>query len=146
MTATAGRVAGWYDDDADAAVLRYWDGTGWTPHTTGRPGEPAHFRTLRLSESAGEASDRPDDHEPDRDATRRIEPREHTTVPTSPAAHGGQVAHAARATRATPVDDGSSVPVAASARPVGQLTVVGAVTAGASLVVACAALAVALGR
>ncbi|MGH3706170.1 MAG: DUF2510 domain-containing protein, partial [Agromyces sp.] len=25
--------AGWYDDEADAALLRYWDGTAWTPHT-----------------------------------------------------------------------------------------------------------------
>lgn len=31
------RGAGWYDDEQDAAVLRYWDGTSWTPHTTVRP-------------------------------------------------------------------------------------------------------------
>jgi len=31
------RVAGWYDDERDAATLRYWDGASWTPHTTARP-------------------------------------------------------------------------------------------------------------
>ena len=31
------RVPGWYDDEADAASLRYWDGRGWTPHTAAKP-------------------------------------------------------------------------------------------------------------
>ncbi|GAA1759272.1 NINE protein [Agromyces humatus] len=25
--------AGWYDDEADADAIRYWDGSSWTPHT-----------------------------------------------------------------------------------------------------------------
>jgi hypothetical protein len=32
------RAPGWYDDAADAALLRYWDGTKWSPHTAPRPG------------------------------------------------------------------------------------------------------------
>ncbi|MET4158564.1 NINE protein [Agromyces sp. PvR057] len=35
----ARRAAGWYDDEQDAATLRYWDGGSWTPHTTARPVE-----------------------------------------------------------------------------------------------------------
>lgn len=30
------RPAGWYDDEADAALLRYWDGAKWSPHTAPR--------------------------------------------------------------------------------------------------------------
>ncbi|WP_157002099.1 NINE protein [Agromyces laixinhei] len=33
--------AGWYDDEADAALLRYWDGTAWSPHTAPRPADAA---------------------------------------------------------------------------------------------------------
>ncbi|SIN90027.1 NINE protein [Agromyces cerinus] len=33
--------AGWYDDESDAALLRYWDGTAWTPHTAARPADAA---------------------------------------------------------------------------------------------------------
>ncbi|MGW9630265.1 NINE protein [Agromyces sp. NPDC055520] len=33
--------AGWYDDESDAALLRYWDGAGWTPHTASRPADVA---------------------------------------------------------------------------------------------------------
>lgn len=33
------RAPGWYDDEADASALRYWDGRGWTPHTVPKPVE-----------------------------------------------------------------------------------------------------------
>jgi hypothetical protein len=33
--------AGWYDDESDTALLRYWDGTAWTPHTAARPADAA---------------------------------------------------------------------------------------------------------
>lgn len=62
------RAPGWHPDETDAALLRYWDGSGWTPHTTARDdasAEPAH-RTLRLADAV-----------PD-----------HTTVPTPPAVGG----------------------------------------------------------
>lgn len=29
--------AGWYDDEADASRLRYWDGAKWSPHTAPKP-------------------------------------------------------------------------------------------------------------
>jgi seryl-tRNA synthetase len=32
--------AGWYPDNQDATLLRWWDGTQWTFHTKGRPGPP----------------------------------------------------------------------------------------------------------
>jgi hypothetical protein len=31
--AAESRPAGWYDDQADADAIRYWDGSAWTPHT-----------------------------------------------------------------------------------------------------------------
>lgn len=33
-------VAGWYDDPADARLLRWWDGQAWTGHTRPRPSAP----------------------------------------------------------------------------------------------------------
>ncbi|WP_187432588.1 DUF2510 domain-containing protein [Agromyces mariniharenae] len=43
------RAAGWYDDDADAAILRYWDGAKWSPHTAPRPPhDDAHERLVAL--------------------------------------------------------------------------------------------------
>lgn len=33
--------AGWYDDESDTALLRYWDGTAWTPHTAARAADAA---------------------------------------------------------------------------------------------------------
>lgn len=47
--------AGWYDDESDAALLRYWDGTAWTPHTAARPADAAP-NPLR---AAGAAADAP---------------------------------------------------------------------------------------
>lgn len=41
MTPEPARAAGWYDDDADAALLRYWDGAKWSPHTAPRPADAA---------------------------------------------------------------------------------------------------------
>jgi hypothetical protein len=65
VTREAARPPGWYDDEADAALLRYWDGHRWSPHT------------------APKAAPRPDDvagH-----TLRLRAPDEHTTVPLPPA-------------------------------------------------------------
>ena len=35
------RPAGWYDDEADADAIRYWDGSAWTPHTAPRSTDDA---------------------------------------------------------------------------------------------------------
>lgn len=35
------RAAGWYDDESDAALLRYWDGSAWSPHTAPKPADAA---------------------------------------------------------------------------------------------------------
>lgn len=37
MTSEPARAAGWYDDETDAALLRYWDGAKWSPHTAPKP-------------------------------------------------------------------------------------------------------------
>ena len=75
------RTAGWYDDDTDAALLRYWDGTNWTPHTAPRPGhedrhDDAHDDWHdRLAALFGSAS-------PSVTVTVPLRaPDEHTTVP-----------------------------------------------------------------
>ncbi|MDQ0893407.1 NINE protein [Agromyces ramosus] len=39
MSPESPRPAGWYDDEADASRLRYWDGSDWSPHTTPRPSD-----------------------------------------------------------------------------------------------------------
>ncbi|MGR2752874.1 DUF2510 domain-containing protein [Agromyces arachidis] len=63
MTASV-RAAGWHPDETDAALLRYWDGSGWTPHTTARSAahSEALQRTVRLASA----------------------PSDHTTVPVPP--------------------------------------------------------------
>jgi hypothetical protein len=37
---TGNPPAGWYDDDDDGPVLRYWDGSAWTTHTAPREAPP----------------------------------------------------------------------------------------------------------
>lgn len=62
MTSTA-RPPGWHPDETDTALLRYWDGSGWTPHTTRADSSTeALHRTVRLEQG----------------------PPDHTTVPTPP--------------------------------------------------------------
>ena len=34
-----GLVAGWYEDPGDPAMVRWWDGGGWTAHTRPRPSD-----------------------------------------------------------------------------------------------------------
>ena len=41
MTPEPARAAGWYDDETDAALLRYWDGAKWSPHTAPKPADAA---------------------------------------------------------------------------------------------------------
>ena len=41
MSTESPRSAGWYDDEADASQLRYWDGGAWSPHTAPRPTDAA---------------------------------------------------------------------------------------------------------
>lgn len=125
MTAGAARPCGWYDDATDGALLRYWDGTGWTPHTAARaelavpPAEQTRVLgpELGLTARLPHASSTPD----------------HTTVPTA----------------SSPAPAPAPSPAAgllADHDRMSPLPVLGAITAAASLVVAVAALGVALGR
>jgi hypothetical protein len=85
---SAPRAAGWHPDETDAALLRYWDGSGWTPHTT-------------RADAAAEALHR----------TVRLEPGppDHTTVPTPPAVATGRFA-----ARPAALPSGGSVTAAAA--------------------------------
>ncbi|RNB44094.1 DUF2510 domain-containing protein [Agromyces tardus] len=137
VTATPGRASGWYDDEADAAVLRYWDGTGWTPHTAARPAAAAGSARAPVSATAAAtesvfATVRLPVDDPAHPTATTL-----TTVPTPPerpAPHPAEPVASAAAS------------AAASARPVAPLSVLGAAAAAAALVLASAALAVALGR
>jgi hypothetical protein len=66
------RTAGWYDDETDAALLRYWDGAKWSPHTAPRPGHDGHDRLAALFGS---------DATPVTVTVPLRAPDEHTTVP-----------------------------------------------------------------
>jgi hypothetical protein len=73
------RAAGWYDDEADAALLRYWDGAKWSPHTAPRPGLDAARDELAALFGGAIAGD---SLAPDVAMTMRLRaPDEHTTVP-----------------------------------------------------------------
>ena len=138
MSAGERRPPGWYDDVTDGPLLRYWDGSGWTPHTSSRDADgpqpagtapatadvtPALEATHRIESILGAAA---------ADSSDAVSPPDHTTVPT-PA--GGP--------RSAPV----MMPTALAPSPrVWFVAAAGAITAAASLVVAFAALSVALGR
>lgn len=76
----AERSAGWYDDEADAAWLRYWDGRGWTPHTAVKAVASVPARP------GAAALDGDDDLAQPLMQTIRLVP-EHTTVPAPPGDH-----------------------------------------------------------
>ena len=82
MTAGRARIAGWYDDEADAALLRYWDGSKWSPHTAPRPTDAADAAHAHTAHSQiATLFDRIEA------TTLRLPPRapdEHTTVPLLP--------------------------------------------------------------
>lgn len=80
MTRESERRAGWYDDESDAALLRYWDGAKWSPHTVPKP--------------AGAGIDDVAGH-----TVRLRAPDEHTTVPVPPG-HDGPAASASWIARA----------------------------------------------
>ncbi|GAA1789240.1 DUF2510 domain-containing protein [Agromyces lapidis] len=133
--------AGWYDDEADATWLRYWDGRSWTPHTARKAGAPSPAAagapplapglvTALIPAPAGTfaaTADGADELAQPLMQTMRLVP-EHTTVPT---VHGSAVASASPfVTR--PVHSGDRLPRGRVA-----LIVVAALVAG-SLVVTLA--------
>ncbi len=80
MTSGRARIAGWYDDEADAALLRYWDGSKWSPHTAPRPTDATDAVDAADAQVAA-LFDRIEA------VTLRLPPRspdEHTTVPLPP--------------------------------------------------------------
>ncbi|MFD1722846.1 DUF2510 domain-containing protein [Amnibacterium endophyticum] len=40
-------AAGWYTDPADAAFLRFWNGSDWSEHVKPRPGLPVRLQQDR---------------------------------------------------------------------------------------------------
>jgi hypothetical protein len=80
VTSARARIAGWYDDETDAALLRYWDGSNWSPHTAPRPTDAADV-TVAAHTQIATLFDRIEA------TTLRLPPRspdEHTTVPLPP--------------------------------------------------------------
>lgn len=93
MTPEPAWPAGWYDDPSTAlgsrpsteprdhvALLRYWDGAKWSPHTAPKPAPAAASLGAAVDEVAGHT-------------VRLRAPDEHTTVPL-PAEHAGPAASA----------------------------------------------------
>ncbi|GAA2036258.1 hypothetical protein GCM10009819_21070 [Agromyces tropicus] len=76
-------AAGWHPDPGEPALLRYWDGSGWTPHTAsgGSSTAEAH-RTMPFPPHRGR-------HAPTPPGDDRAE---HTTVPDRPPPAGEEVA------------------------------------------------------
>lgn len=89
MTPEARRSPGWYDDEADAALLRYWDGVRWSPHTAAKPADAAadaFEQTLALfgaPTATAPTATVPTETVPTATMTRRA-PDEQTTVPLPP--------------------------------------------------------------
>lgn len=116
MTASDPASAGWHRDPTEPNTLRYWDGTGWTPHTSA-----AEVSARDPRAQAARTAEEPAMH-----ATMRLPERlsDTATVPLrTERPWGGPVADPR----------------------VRVLTAASVLTAVASLVVACAALGVALG-
>ncbi|MFF2275704.1 DUF2510 domain-containing protein [Agromyces sp. NPDC058126] len=144
----AERSAGWYDDEADAAWLRYWDGRGWTPHTASKAGAPSPATPgAPISEPALVAAFTPahvgalaatpdgaDELAHPLMQTMRLVP-EHTTVPTP---LGGAVASPSPFTT-RPVHSGDRLPRGRVA-----LIVVAALVAGSLVVTLASSVAVLL--
>jgi len=84
VTLETRRVAGWYDDQTDAALLRYWDGSKWSPHTAPRPADDA-AEPIDASDAIDEAT-----------SVRPL--AEHTTLPLPPE-FGVPAASGARSSR-----------------------------------------------
>jgi len=82
VTEGRARIAGWYDDEADLALLRYWDGAKWSPHTAPRPTDAADASHAHAAHAQiATLFDRIEA------TTLRLPPRspdEHTTVPLPP--------------------------------------------------------------
>ncbi|GAA1055863.1 hypothetical protein GCM10017608_14800 [Agromyces luteolus] len=81
MTASDPAAAGWHADPNEPRTLRYWDGTGWTPHTAARshvPNADATGTTIRLAAGLPEPS------------------VEHTTLPLAPGSRAPTGTDAAR--------------------------------------------------
>ncbi|GAA4381303.1 DUF2510 domain-containing protein [Agromyces bauzanensis] len=94
MTCEPDRRAGWYDDpstelrdhESDAAWLRYWDGTKWSPHIVPKPtiAEVETGSRLHVSALVDEAPGH---------TVRLRSPDEYTMVPLPPE-HDGAAASA----------------------------------------------------
>jgi len=120
VTASAPGAAGWLADPSAPRTLRYWDGTGWTPHTAAATDSPAATAATAATAETMEAALHLTARLPDAvddDATLPLPAG--ATLPTAP-----------------------TTPIAATAAR--RLALAGALTAAISLVVACAALGVAL--
>jgi hypothetical protein len=94
VTNEASRAAGWYDDETDAALLRYWDGTTWSPHTAPKPADAAAEPPVVAARPSDPLVQRIDPigaidaiDAIDESTTVRASasaPREHTTLPLPP--------------------------------------------------------------
>jgi hypothetical protein len=81
VTRGRARVAGWYDHETDAALLRYWDGRKWSPHTAPRP---TRATDVAISADSWDLAARFARIEATTLRLPTRSPDEHTTVPLPP--------------------------------------------------------------
>lgn len=100
MSPESPRPAGWYDDEADASRLRYWDGSAWSPHTTPRPSD-APASPVPPTVAAAASASPPAPVAPPAPAPP-VAPPASPAFPGAPAFDGIDEATTARPLRATP--------------------------------------------
>ena len=106
--------AGWYDDAAEAAVLRYWDGNAWTPHTAPKPADAAPAPLGEVSRAPAEP-----------EATRPEATMSEAVAPQS--IEEATVARPMRAPAATSVLEPVNAPVPESTLPEATAALFGAI-------------------
>lgn len=105
MSPESPRPAGWYDDEADASRLRYWDGDAWSPHTTPRPSDapasPVPPAVASVAPAASASPPAPEASAPEASAPPPAPPAPPAGT-GAPAFDGIDEATTARPLRATP--------------------------------------------